>query len=162
MACDLPGDEAPRRAVAAARTDHGRFLREVVGKPGWPSGRTVGAEASLAALVILLNARSVPLLTLCRPLLAEAVERKGAHAAHLAYVCDLHAVLVGAQQTYGTQVNPATMRPFPIKQAPSVDARRAAVGLPPLATSLAQTPDVAERDDAPAPPPQLVASWSTR
>ncbi|MGW0770804.1 DUF6624 domain-containing protein [Streptomyces sp. NPDC002676] len=144
-ACELPEATSRRRAMTEARSDHGRTLRAMVEKSGWPSCQAVGSDASLAALQVLLNARTVPLLDLCQPLIADAVARRSTPAVHLAYVDDLHAVLLGGQQTYGTQVDSARLRPFPIRDAQSVDERRGAVGLPPLATSLAQTLAVMKR-----------------
>ncbi|MGW2695659.1 DUF6624 domain-containing protein [Streptomyces sp. NPDC001296] len=141
----LPGEAAPRTAVLVARADHGRRLREVVRTAGWPTCEAVGDDASTAALLILLGTRSQFLLGLCRPLIAEAVTKESTPAIHLAYVDDLLAVLRGYQQTYGTQVDPVSLRPFPIKEPRSVDARRATVGLPPLAVSLERILTVEER-----------------
>ncbi|MFG3199819.1 DUF6624 domain-containing protein [Streptomyces sp. NPDC048208] len=137
-AAALPVDATPAKALVVARGDHGRWLREIVRTSGWPTFKAVGEDASTAAVTILLGARSRHLLGLCRPLIADAVVEESTPAIHLAYVDDLFAVLLERHQTYGTQVDPARLEPFPIHDAKSVDARRAVVGLAPLATVLAE------------------------
>ncbi|AXG82952.1 hypothetical protein DVK44_27800 [Streptomyces paludis] len=144
-ACALPAAAARRRAVALCRADHGRVLRSVVEVSGWPTSSVVGENASIAALQILLHAQDPGLLLSCRPLIAEAVAEKSTPAIHLAYVDDACAVQQGRRQTYGTQIDPRLLRPYPVEDADTVDERRAAVGLPPLDTALNQVLGVMKR-----------------
>ncbi|BDH07140.1 DUF6624 domain-containing protein [Streptomyces seoulensis] len=152
-AATLPADATPAKALFVARADHGRWLRDIVCRSGWPTSKAVGEEASTAAVTVLLGARSQHLLALCQPLIAEAVAKESTPAIHLAYVVDLLAVLRKQRQTYGTQVEPRSLEPFPIHDATSIDARRAAVGLPPLATTLTQLRTAVERAPRPTTPP---------
>ncbi|MEW2548309.1 DUF6624 domain-containing protein [Streptomyces sp. NPDC047002] len=123
----LPGAHT-RRRLARCRAANTAALREILDEHGWPTARLVGAEASTAALMILLHADDLPLQLRCRDLITTAVERGQCPPIHAAYATDHCAVELGRPQPYGTRYSPLG-RPFPVADPDGVDARRAAVGL---------------------------------
>ena len=77
----------------------------------------------------------------CLPILREAAERGEATLAQVAYLEDRIAFFERRPQRYGTQFDwdeRGMLSPWPIEDPEGVDARRTAVGLPPLADRIAQ------------------------
>ena len=77
----------------------------------------------------------------CLPILREAAARGDATAAQVAYLEDRIAFFERRPQRYGTQFDwdaQGMLSPWPIEDPDGVDARREAVGLPPLADRIAQ------------------------
>jgi hypothetical protein len=113
-----------------------RRLDEIIARHGWPSPAMVGAEASMAAFLVLQHADSA---TQERhlPLLRQAAARGQIAPSHLATLEDRVLMHRGQKQRYGTQLrtDPTTGRLalWPVEDEAGVDARRASVGLPPLA-----------------------------
>ena len=128
----LPGAAHRREAVGQCRADHARLLRDFVEASGWPSCSAVGEEASIAALRILLHSSDLDFMLTCSGLIASAVKSNASPPIHLAYVEDACAVLQGRRQKYGTQIDHALLRPYPIQDPEGLGDRRSAVGLPPL------------------------------
>lgn len=127
-------DPTPQRRseIIACRRANADALKGVVHRHGWPSADRVGAPASTAALMILLHAPDLDFQLSCRDLIAQATLDGRCPAVHLAYIADHCAVEQRLPQFYGTRVNPATLRPYPIRQPESLDERRRDVGLGPL------------------------------
>lgn len=125
-----PRMEAVHRANAAR-------LAAILREHGWPGRALVGADGAEAAWVVLQHAVGEPELqrnTLV--LLQEAVRSGEAEAIHAAHLEDRIRFLEGRPQRYGTQMDwneDGLLGPGDIEDPDTVDERRAAVGLPPLA-----------------------------
>lgn len=126
------------KAAHMLRTDSANtaWLRAHVASWGWPTAAQVGREAVGAAFLIVQHAvHDTAFMRAMMPHIEEAVLRgdlDGGDAAHLA---DRLQVKAGHPQTYGTQASLRDGRWVidPIADSPQVDARRKALGLPPLA-----------------------------
>jgi hypothetical protein len=119
----------------AARTAR---LVEIFDEYGWPTFDLVGEDGSTAAWVIAQHADLDPAVQQrALELLRVAAEQGQASRGDLAYLEDRVAVAAGNDQVYGTQIRcsedgtpvPAT----PIADEATVDERRSAAGLAPLA-----------------------------
>ncbi|MBC2879309.1 hypothetical protein H7K43_30415 [Streptomyces sp. TYQ1024] len=136
----MPGAAHRRVAFVHACENNTRALKALVGRHGWPTPALVGDEASVAALQIFLHAhdtRDLPFKVHCKNLIAAAVAKGQCSPIIGAYVEDHVAVALGQPQPFGTRINGALRRPYPIRDTQQVDARRAEAGLPPLAEALA-------------------------
>lgn len=124
------------------RTDR---LKEIVAEHGWPTISLVGEDGEDAAWAIAQHSDLDPeFQTMAVELIREAVERGDASPGNLAYLTDRVAAGRGEPQTYGTQVGcgPDGPEPAPITDEAQVDARRAEVGLPPLADYLTEMAEI--------------------
>lgn len=121
-----------RQRVAQCHRDNAEALAAVVRRYGWPTADTVGGPASTAALMILLHAPDLDFRLRCRDLIAQATADGRCPAVHFAYIADHCAVEQGEPQFYGTRIDPATLRPYPVRQPQTLDERRQDVGLGPL------------------------------
>jgi hypothetical protein len=121
---------------------NGEDLLAIVLEHGWPGRALVGEDGMHAAWLVLQHAIVAPDVQRgCLPLLREAVAHGDATAAQVAYLEDRIAFFERRQQRYGTQFDwdeRGFMNPWPIEDPEGVDARRAEVGLPPLAERIAQ------------------------
>ncbi len=125
-------------AVMESDADSIVFMNQVIDEHGWPTIDMVGRDGAEAAWLLVQHADAAPelqrrALDLMQPLAA----RGQASVANLAYLTDRVRVAERMPQLYGTQFRPDTegvQRPCPIEDAAHVDARRAAVGLPSIAT----------------------------
>jgi hypothetical protein len=111
-------------------------LLGIVERHGWPGRSKVGEHAAWAAWLILQHAIGDPSLQR-RGLkwLEGAAVRGEVPRAQVAMLEDRIRVFEGKPQRYGTQLDEdetGELVPFPIEDPGGVDARRAAVGLPPL------------------------------
>ncbi|MFF8594756.1 DUF6624 domain-containing protein [Streptomyces sp. NPDC015220] len=125
-----------RRRVARCRRENAEALRTIVRRYGWPDSALVGTAASTAALMILLHAPEPAFRLRCRDLIARATADGRCPAVHLAYIADHCAVELGQPQFYGTRIDPATLRPYPVRRPRTLDERRQDVGLGPLAEQM--------------------------
>ena len=129
-----PRMEAVHRRNAAV-------LRAVLDAHGWPGRTMVGDDGAEAAWLIVQHAIGEPeLQRRCVALLRAAAERGDAPAWQPAYLEDRVRRFEGRPQRWGTQIETDDEgRPvMPALEEPeTVDARRAAVGLEPLAERLA-------------------------
>ncbi len=138
---------------------------------GWPSRDRVGDEAAAAAMLILQHAISRPhLQRRGLALLLDAIAAGEANALDAAYLSDRIAVFEGGEQVFGTQFDwddDGLLSPSPISEPDGVDERRASVGLPPMAETIAQmrADAAAEGETAPADKAQRRAdfeAWARR
>ena len=117
-------------------------LLAIVREHGWPGQALVGEDGMHAAWLVLQHAIVAPDVQRgCLPLLREAVAHGDATAAQVAYLEDRIAFFERRPQRYGTQFDwdeRGFMSPWPIEDPEGVDARRAEVGLPPMADRIAQ------------------------
>ena len=131
---------APRMEEVHRR--NARDLLAIVGQYGWPGRELVGEDAMHAAWLVLQHAIGEPAVQRgCLPILCEAAARGEATPAQVAYLEDRIAFFERRPQRYGTQFDwdeRGMLSPWPIEDADGVDARRAAVGLPPLADLIAK------------------------
>jgi len=115
-------------------------LEQIVKKYGWPGISQVGELASSAAFLIVQHA-GLDEQRRFFPILKAAVAQRNARADQAAMLEDRILLREGRNQLYGTQVRsgPDTAGKLvlhPIDDERNVDARRASVGLPPLAQYL--------------------------
>lgn len=112
-------------------------LEEILREHGWPGKSLVGEEGATAAFLILQHS---PLEIQKRyfPLVKEAAAKGEARPAHAAMLEDRILMYEGKKQIYGTQLRKVEgrMELHPVEDEEHVDARRAAVGLGPLAEYL--------------------------
>ena len=126
-----PAMEAVHRANAVR-------LRELIAAHGWPGRARVGVEAASAAWRIVQHAIGEPaFLRAMLPILAEAAAHDDADRVEVAMLDDRIRVFEGRPQRYGTQYDwspdgDALELMVGVEEPDTVDARRAAVGLPPL------------------------------
>jgi hypothetical protein len=116
-------------------------LAKIIEKYGWPARSAVGQEGSLAAFLVVQHG-DLEYQKKYLPLLKEAVNKGEADRDDAAMLEDRILMREGKKQIYGTQLhyNEATkkLELWPIQDEEGVDARRASVGLEPLAKYLKQ------------------------
>lgn len=112
-------------------------LADILDRHGWPNAGRFGEDARDAAWMILMHSISLPdLMRRGRDLLAKAVERTAEPPGLLARIEDRIRTLEGLPQRYGTILDwddEQQLSPLPIEEPGTVDERRTAVGLAPLA-----------------------------
>ncbi len=116
-----------------------RRLVQIIDKYGWPGRRMVGKEGSLTAFLIIQHA-DLEYQKKYFPLLKEAVKRGEADPQYAALLEDRILMREGKEQIYGSQLHfsqvTKQLKLWPIEDGEGVDARRASVGLEPLAEYL--------------------------
>jgi hypothetical protein len=121
--------------------ENARLLHEAFDAIGWPGPKRLGDDGAAAAFLILQHAISAPdLQRRGLSLLIDAIERGDANAVDAAYLSDRIATMEGKAQIFGTQLDwqaDGELGPFDIRDADSVDERRAEIGLPPLTETIA-------------------------
>jgi hypothetical protein len=137
---DLQSNEFAAVAQDMARIDAENLtkLEQIIEKYGWPDMRVVGPDASNAAFLILQHGPSTAQQKLL-PNFREAVASGKARPDHLAMLEDRVRTSEGKRQLYGTQVDVGTdgkPRLSPVEDPQNLDARRTAVGLPPMSVYL--------------------------
>ena len=139
------------RMVAIHETNAAR-LQAILDQIGWPTERLVGERAAQAAWLIAQHAISQPeFQRACLERLAEAAREHMVPLWQPAMLEDRICVFEGRPQRYGSQLKPDAdgyLQPHPIEDPESVEERRRAVGLEPLADILAR----AEPQPLPADP----------
>ncbi|MGW3039610.1 DUF6624 domain-containing protein [Kitasatospora sp. NPDC001159] len=117
-------------------TRHGDRLAEIMAEHGWPTERTVGADAARAAWLVAQHAdRQLDVQRRAVVLMAEAVASGAASARDLAFLQDRLAVNEGREQRYGTQIGAVADGrpvPWPCEDPDWLDERRAEVGIEPF------------------------------
>lgn len=114
-------------------------LEEIIARYGWPTKSMVGKEASDSAFLIVQHAELVYQKKYF-PLLKVAAMKNEARPDHVAMMEDRMLMGEGKKQIYGTGLRTddvtKELKLWPIENEEEVDARRAAVGLPPMAEYL--------------------------
>ena len=135
--------------LAAIHENNALRLQAIIAQIGWPTERLVGEPAAKAAWLIAQHAISQPeFQRSCLKLLAEAAREHMVPLWQPAMLEDRIRRFESRPQLYGTQFEPdahGNMQPHAIEDPESVDERRRAVGLEPLAERLARA--------EPQPPP---------
>jgi hypothetical protein len=157
--------------MEAVHLENAALLERAIEAIGWPGRAKVGAAAAGAAFMILQHAISRPdLQRRGLALILEAIPEGQANALDAAYLSDRIAVFEGREQTFGTQFDwdaNGLLSPSPIRDPAGVDERRASVGLPPMAETIAhmRAGAAAERETAPTDLQQRRAdfeAWARR
>jgi Kdo2-lipid IVA lauroyltransferase/acyltransferase len=117
-----------------------RRLQALVDAHGWPGRALAGADGAESAFLILQHAIGEPeLQRRCLPLLTEAAALGEVPLLQPAMLLDRIRFFEGRPQRYGTQLDwdaEGRLTPGALEAPEAADARRAAVGLPPLAAFL--------------------------
>lgn len=157
--------------MEAVHLENAALLDRAIEAIGWPGRAKVGDEGARAAFMILQHAISTPdLQRRGLELILEAIPHGQANALDAAYLSDRVAVFEGNEQSFGTQFDwdaDGLLSPAPIRDPAGVDERRASVGLPPMAETIAhmRAGAAAEREAAPADLQQRRAdfeAWARR
>ncbi|MFD7862267.1 DUF6624 domain-containing protein [Streptomyces sp. NPDC059783] len=122
-------------------SDHAdsKVLRRILAEHDWPGHRLVGPEAAHAAWRLALHADDEPDLQRAATTLLERAAQDGdACMRHWAHLHDRALVNSGRPQEFGTQLilNATGVALCPLRAPESLDQRRAAVELPPIAVAL--------------------------
>jgi hypothetical protein len=127
--------------MEAVHLENAALLERTINAIGWPGHGVVGDEAASAAFMILQHAISRPdLQRRGLELILEAIPKGQANALDAAYLSDRIATFEGRAQVFGTQFDwdaDGLLSPAPIGEPQGVDERRASVGLPPMAETIA-------------------------
>jgi hypothetical protein len=125
-------------------------LAEIIEQHGWPGRSLVGKDGSWAAWLVLQHAIAHPDLQRRGLLLLRKAAAGGeVPAAEVAMLHDRICFFEGRPQRYGTQYDwteGGELVPWTIEDEAGVDARRRAVGLPPLAENTRRIRENAARD----------------
>ncbi|WP_327309861.1 hypothetical protein OG730_42010 (plasmid) [Streptomyces sp. NBC_01298] len=135
-ACRIPAVHLMVQLREIRRTN-AEQLREIVDVHGWPTPGLVGAQSAADAVRILLACGDPGFQIRCRNLMKLALDSGELPEILYAYVADTCDVALSIPQTYGTQVNPRTLRPYPIKDREAAERMRADIGLVPIAQQTA-------------------------
>lgn len=112
------------------------WMKDLVGRHGWPTVTEVGSEAAGHAWLLVQHAdHDVDFQERCLELLRTRVAAGEADAQHAAYLSDRVAMHRGRPQRYGTQFvqRDGALEPYLLEDPARVDAWRAEVGLGTLA-----------------------------
>ena len=114
-------------------------LAEIIEMYGWPGNSLVGKDGSLTAFLIIQHA-DLEYQKKYFHLLKEAIGKGEANPSYAAYLEDRILMREGKKQIYGTQLdrNEVTkkLELWPVEDEEHVDARRARLGLEPIAEYL--------------------------
>lgn len=128
--------------MVAIHENHASRLQAIITQIGWPTESVVGEPAAKAAWLIAQHAISRPeFQRSCLGLLAEAAREHTVPLWQPAMLEDRIRVFEGRPQRYGTQLKPdahGNLQPHAIENPETVEERRRAVGLEPLAEILAR------------------------
>jgi hypothetical protein len=147
---DAPALSPPARAIflsrlwaAAAFADHANteWLKEIVGREGWPTISRIGAPASQEAWLLVQHADADPAFQLKVLRLMERLTPTGeASRLNYAYLYDRIMFKITGKQRYATQMTCRNGQrvPQPLEDEMAVAAERKAMELDPLDQYLAQ------------------------
>ncbi|MEZ5959285.1 MAG: DUF6624 domain-containing protein [Hyphomonadaceae bacterium] len=141
--------------MEAVHDENAALLTRVFDAIGWPGRRDYGDDGAGAAFLILQHAIGHPALQRRGlALILEAIPEGQANPLDAAYLSDRIAIFEGRQQTFGTQFDwdaDGQLSPAPVRDPEELDDRRASVGLPPIAETIAhmRANAAAEGDTAP-------------
>jgi hypothetical protein len=123
--------------MATLHRRHNQRLRDILSEYGWPASTLVGQDGAEAAWLLLQHAILDPgLMREAVKLVERTVQTGDTEPKHLALLVDRIRILEGRPQLYGSQHDwdeSGNMSPLPVEDIGNVDARRASVGLEPLA-----------------------------
>jgi hypothetical protein len=127
--------------MEAVHLENAALLERAIAEIGWPGRGAIGEDGARAAFLILEHAISRPdLQRRGLALILDAIPLGQANALDAAYLADRIAMFEGAEQTFGTQFDwdeNGQLSPAPTRDTATLDDRRASVGLPPIAETIA-------------------------
>ena len=128
-------DSTDIRRMTDVDADNSRFLTSIVEQRGWPGRSMVGSDGATAAFLIVQHSPDTLLMAHVLPLLEKAFTHGDAEGQQVALLSDRIAVSRHQPQVYGTQASLINGRFVldPIADSTHVDARRAQMGMPPVA-----------------------------
>lgn len=129
-------DEAESRRIQAIDDANTKRLTEIVRRHGFPTVRLVGKDAVQAAFVIMIHSQSLALKKRALPYVRSAARRGEIPNDAFASLTDTILRAEGKPQVYGTKFDLVEGKRFviaPTRDPARLDARRAALGLPPIA-----------------------------
>lgn len=142
--------------MEAVHSENADLLSRAMDALGWPSPRALGDEGAAAAFLILQHAIGRPdLQRRGLELMLDAIPQGQANALDAAYLSDRIAMFEGRAQTFGTQFDwdeNGRLSPAPMRDPETLDERRASVGLPPIAESIAEMRAASAAEGETAPP----------
>jgi hypothetical protein len=120
------------------------WLKQIVTNRGWPTISLVGRDGASAAWLLVQHADHDPQFQRKCLDLMTALPKDEVSQTNLAYLTDRVQLKEGKPQRYGTQFTSENghWKPQPLEDESNVDARRTALGLPPLAEYARQLADV--------------------
>ena len=145
--------------MAAVHRRNARRLAAIMDEVGWPGRSLVGEAGADAAWLVLQHSIGDPAVMRRGLALLQAAPPGDAAPAQVAMLEDRVRLHSGLPQRYGSQFDwdeRGEMSPRDLDDPAGVDARRAAVGLPPLAEQLREMRASVARE-AEGPPPDLAA-----
>lgn len=129
-------DSLDFQRMLAVDTANTAWLKNVVESHGWPGRSAVGTDGANAAFLLVQHAdRDTAFQAMVLPLMERAYAAGDAEGQQVALLSDRIAAARGEPQVYGSQASITNGRVIlkPIRDSAGVDARRARMGLPPLA-----------------------------
>lgn len=126
--------------MEAVHLENAALLDRAFDALGWPGRSVVGEEAARSAFLVLQHAIGRPdVQRRGLALLLDAIPAGDANAIDAAYLSDRIAVFEGRPQLFGTQFDwfAGALSPSPVAEPELLDERRASVGLPPIAETIA-------------------------
>lgn len=127
--------------MEAVHDENAALLARVFDAVGWPGRRQYGDDGAGAAFLILQHAIGHPdLQRRGLALILDAIPEGQANPLDAAYLSDRIAIFEGNPQTFGTQFDwdaNGQLSPAPVRDPETLDERRASVGLPPIAETVA-------------------------
>lgn len=127
-------------SMRAVHDRHATRLAQILESQGWPGEPQVGPDGAQAAWLIAQHAIAQPeFQRQALSALSAAARRDEVPAWQVALLDDRIRTFEGLPQRYGTQFDwdaSGQLSPLPIENPSSVDERRQAVGLPPLAQEI--------------------------
>lgn len=142
--------------MEAVHDGNAALLKRVFDDIGWPGRREFGDDGAGAAFLILQHAIGHPeLQRRGLALILEAIPEGQANPLDAAYLADRIAIFEGREQTFGTQFDwdaNGQLSPAPVREPEALDERRASVGLPPIAETVAHMRANAAAEGETAPP----------
>lgn len=158
--------------MEAVHLENAALLEQAIEALGaWPTRALVGDDGAGAGFLIVQHAISRPdLQRRALALMLGAAERGEINVVDTAYLADRIAVFEGREQIFGTQFDwdeAGELSPAPVAAADTLDERRASVGLPPMAETIAHMRDRAVAEGETAPPDLAqrraeFAAWAVR
>jgi hypothetical protein len=125
--------------MEAVHRQNAAELRRLIDAHGWPTEAAAGADGAEAAWLVAQHAIAEPaFMRRCRDLIDECSAAGSIPRWQFAYIDDRIRVSEGRPQRFGTQIKLAAdgPQPCPLDDPAGVDARRRALGLPPLRARL--------------------------
>lgn len=143
--------------MEAVHVENARLLDEALDAIGaWPGRTRFGDDGAAAAFTIVQHAISLPAFQRrALALLLDAAAKGEINIVDAAYLSDRIAVFEGRPQIFGTQFEwdeQGQLSPAPIAEPEQVDQRRASIGLPAMADTIAHMRAQAAAEGERAPP----------